>query len=158
MQIQSCPSWQPSPASSEGFMHTLIQDLRYALRQLRQSPGFTMAAVLTLAIGIGANASGYSVMDAVVLRPLAVPDMSRVLTVQEQQNRGDLKPVALANYEDWTRQSKSFEKLAVHSIANMSLTGAGDAAAIEADYASLNFFSVMRANALIGRLFDQSET
>ena len=139
-------------------MHTLLQDLRYAVRQLRQSPGFTLAAVLTLAIGIGANTAGYSIMDAVVLRPLAVPEMNRLLTVQEQQNRGDLKPVALANYEDWQNQNQSFEELAVHSTANMSLTGAGDAAHIEAEYVSPSFFSVMRTKALIGRIFEQGET
>jgi predicted permease len=139
-------------------MHALLQDLRYSLRQLRQSPGFTLAAVLTLAIGIGANTAGYSIMDAVVLRPLAVPEMNRVLTVQEQQNHGDLKPVALANYEDWQSQNHSFEELAVHSTANMSLTGAGDAAHIEAEYVSPDFFSVMRTKALIGRIFEQGET
>ena len=139
-------------------MHALLQDLRYAVRQLRQSPGFTLAAVLTLAIGIGANTAGYSIMDAVVLRPLAVPEMNRVLTIQEQQNHGDLKPVALANYEDWQSQNHSFEELAVHSTANMSLTGAGDAAHIEAEYVSPNFFSVMRTKALIGRIFEQGET
>jgi putative ABC transport system permease protein len=139
-------------------MVTLLQDLRYALRQLRQSPGFTLAAVLTLAIGIGANTATFSIMDAVVLRPLAMPELDRVLTVQEQQNRGDLKPVALANYEDWRSQNRSFEELAVHSSANMSLTGAGDATHVQAEYASPNFFSVMRANALIGHLFGQEET
>jgi len=142
----------------EDFMHALLQDRRYAVRQLRQSPGFTLAAVLTLAIGIGANTAGYSIMDAVVLRPLAVPEMNRVLTIQEQQNHGDLKPVALANYEDWQSQNHSFEELAVHSTANMSLTGAGDAAHIEAEYVSPNFFSVMRTKALIGRIFEQGET
>jgi predicted permease len=84
--------------------------------------------------------------------------MNRVLTIQEQQNHGDLKPVALANYEDWQSQNHSFEELAVHSTANMSLTGAGDAAHIEAEYVSPNFFSVMRTKALIGRIFEQGET
>jgi putative ABC transport system permease protein len=139
-------------------LQTVLQDLRYALRQLRQSPGFTLAAVLTLAIGIGTNTAGFSVMDALMLRPLAVPDLDRVMTLVEQQNHGDLKPVALANYEDWQRQSRSFEELAVHSSAGMSLTGAGDAASVTVDIASPNFFSVLRANALIGRIFDQSET
>jgi putative ABC transport system permease protein len=139
-------------------MHALLQDLRYALRQLRQSPGFTLAAVLTLAIGIGANTALFSVMDAVVLHPLAVPDLNRVMTIQEQQNRGDLKRAALANYEDWQHQSHSFEELAVHTNADMSLTGAGDAAHIEAEYVSPNFFSLLRANPLIGRIFEQGET
>jgi putative ABC transport system permease protein len=139
-------------------MHTLLQDLRYAMRQLRQSPGFTLIAVLTLAIGIGTNTAGYSTMDALVLRPLAVPDLKSVVTIQEQQNRGDLKQVALGNYEDWQRQSHSFEELAVYSHADMSLTGAGDAASVRAEYASPSFFPVMRANALLGRAFEEAET
>jgi putative ABC transport system permease protein len=139
-------------------MQTLLQDLRYSWRQLRQSPGFTIAAVLTLAIGIGANTASFSIMDAVVLRPLAVPDLDRVLTVDEQQNRGDLKPVALANFEDWANESRSFEELAVHRTVDMSLTGVGDAAHVQAELASPSFFAVMRATPLTGRVFNESET
>ncbi len=139
-------------------MQTVLQDLRFALRQLRQSPGFTLAAVLSLAIGIGANTASFSIMDAVVLRPLAVPDLDHVMTVQEQQNRGDLKPVALGNYEDWRQQTRSFEDLAVHRSAAMALTGAGDAEQVQAEYTSPNFFSVMRAEPLLGRVFNQDET
>jgi len=87
-------------------MQTVLQDLRYAVRQLWKSPGFTLAAILTLTIGIGANTAIFSMMDAIVLRPLAVPDMNRVVTVAEQQVRGGYQRVALANYEDWTRQSR----------------------------------------------------
>ena len=139
-------------------MQVLLQDLRYALRQLRKSPGFTIAAVLTLAIGIGANTAIFSVMDAVVLRPLAVPEMNRVVTVSEQQNHGDAKPVALGNFEDWQRQSRSFEEMAVRSSADLSLTGAGDAAHVQAEFTSPSFFSVLRTNASMGRIFEKSET
>ena len=66
-------------------MHTLLQDLRYAFRQLWKSPGFTIAAVLSLAIGIGINTAIFSNMDAVVLHPLAVPQLDRVVTVAEQK-------------------------------------------------------------------------
>ena len=106
-------------------MHTLLQDLRYAMRQLRQSPGFTLAAVLTLAIGIGANTAGFSMMDAVIFRPLAVPDLKNVVVVYEQKNHGEDRQIALADFADWQRQSRSFEELAVYSNSRMSLTGAG---------------------------------
>jgi len=139
-------------------MQTLYEDLRYALRQLRQSPGFTITAVLTLAIGIGANAGLFSVMDAVVFRPLAVPHLDRVMTVYEQQNRGDNERVALANFADWQRQSRSFEEMAVHTNADMSLTGAGDAAHVQAEYASPSFFSVLQTSAFLGRYFGPGET
>ena len=137
---------------------TTLHDIRHALRQLRKSPGFTITAILTLAIGIGANTAGFSVMDAVVLRPLAVPELNHVVTIYEQQNHGDAQSVALANFEDWQRQSRSFEDLAVRRDADMSLTGAGDAAHVQAVYASPSFFSVMRTSAFLGRVFDKSET
>jgi putative ABC transport system permease protein len=139
-------------------MQTMLQDLRYAVRQLRKSPGFTIAAALTLAIGIGANTAIFSIMDAVVLRPLAVPDLNQVMTVYEQQNRADSQQVALGNFADWQRQSRSFEEMAVRSPADMSLTGAGDAAHVQAELTTPSFFRVMRTNAFLGRVFDSSET
>jgi putative ABC transport system permease protein len=125
---------------------------------LRKSPGFTIAAALTLAIGIGANTAIFSIMDAVVLRPLAVPDLNQVMTVYEQQNRADSHQVALGNFADWQRQSRSFEDMAVRSPIDMSLTGAGDAAHVQAELTTPAFFSVLRTNAFLGRIFDQSET
>jgi putative ABC transport system permease protein len=143
---------------SGNSMYTVLQDLRYAVRQLRQSPGFTLAAVLTLALGIGANTASFSIMDAVILRPLDIPDLDHVLTVQEQQGRGELKPAALANYEDWQRQNRSFEELSVYRSTAMALTGAGDAEQVQAGQVSPNFFSVVRANPILGRVFYPSET
>jgi putative ABC transport system permease protein len=139
-------------------MRTVLHDLRYALRQLRQTPGFTVAAVLSLAIGIGANTASFSIMDAVILRPLAVPDLNRVLTVQEQQSGDEMKPVALANYEDWIRLNRSFEQLAVHRSTDMALTGAGEAEHVQAELASPSFFPVLRTKPFLGRVFGESET
>ena len=140
------------------LLQDLFQDLQFAIRQLRKSPGFTITAVLTLAIGIGVNTAGFSIMDAVVLRPLAVPDLNRVVTIDERQNQGDSQQVALADFEDWQRQSHSFEELAVRNETDMSLTGAGDAARVRVDITSPSFFRVMRTNAFLGRVFDESET
>jgi predicted permease len=142
----------------QSLLPNLLQDLRYAVRQLWKSPGFTITAVLTLAIGIGVNTASFSIMDAVVLRPLAVPDLDHVVVVYEQQNHGDPQQVALANFADWQRQSRSFEELAVREPADMSLTGAGDAAHVQAEYTSPSFFSILRTNALLGRVFNASET
>jgi putative ABC transport system permease protein len=136
----------------------LLQDLEYAVRQLWKSPGFTITAVLTLAIGIGVNTASFSIMDAVVLRPLAVPDLNRVMILYEQQNHGDSLPVALANFTDWQHQSRSFEEMALFSDADFSLTGAGDAAHVRAEFTSPSFFSVLRTSAFMGRVFDSSET
>ena len=139
-------------------MEILFQDMRYAIRQLLKSPGFTITAVLTLAIGIGVNTASFSIMDAVVLRPLAVPDLNRVVVVYEQQNHRDPQQVTLADFEDWKRQSRSFEELAVRRGADMSLTGAGDATHVRAEYASPSFFSVLRTKAFLGRVFNETET
>jgi putative ABC transport system permease protein len=139
------------------FLETLSRDLRYAFRQLRKSPGFTLTSILTLAIGIGVNTAIFSMMDAIVLRPLAVPDLNRVVTVAEEHGSGDYRQVALANYESWLQQSHSFENLAVRNYASVSLTGAGDAAHVEAEYTSANFFDVMRAQPLLGRVYLGSE-
>ncbi len=139
-------------------MHSFLQDLRYALRQLRKSPGFAITAVLTLAVGIGANAGIFSMMDAVVLRPLAVPEMNQVVTIYAWQAHNDESGVTLADFADWQRQSRSFEELAVREPADMSLTGAGDAAHISADLTTPAFFSVLRTNAFLGRVFTHSET
>ena len=142
-------------------MHTLVQDLRYAVRQLWKSPGFTIAAVLSLAIGIGINTATFSNMDAVVLHPLAVPQLDRVVTVAEQNARSSYasgyEQVALANYQDWKRQSRSFESLAVRTPADMTLTGNGDAAHVEATLTSANFFTVLRATPQLGRVYSQAE-
>ncbi len=131
-------------------------DVRYAARQLRKSPGFTITAMLTLAVGIGANTAIFSSMDAVVLRPLAVPAMDRVVTVTEQTSAG-YQQVALANYADWARGSRSFEELSARTSADMSLTGAGDAAGVSAALTSASFFRVLRVQAVLGRVFTEDE-
>ena len=137
-------------------MRTMLQDLRYALRQLLKSPWFTSASVLTLTIGIGANTALFSSMDAVVMHPLAVPQLDRVMAVAEEQD-GRYHWVTLGNFEDWSRQSRSFEQMALFGRAGMTMTGEGDAGHVEAARASANFFSVLRTPALLGRSFIASD-
>ena len=135
---------------------SLWRDIRYAARQLRKSPGFTLTVIATLAIGIGVNVAIFSSMDAVVLRPLAVPALDHVMVVAEQQQRGK-EPVSLADFNDLRRQNRSFEDLAVLQGVDYTLSGAGDAAQISADLVSSSFFSVLRTQAFLGRVFDESE-
>jgi putative ABC transport system permease protein len=134
----------------------VMRDVRYAWRKLMKSPGFTIIATFTIALGIGANTAIFSSMDGVVLRPLAVPAMDRVVTIAEQDHGGD-RQVALANYEDWKRESHSFEELSVRTDDDMSMTGAGDAAHIEAALTSASFFTVLRTQAVLGRIFGDDE-
>jgi putative ABC transport system permease protein len=144
------------------FLEVLTRDLRYSFRQLWKYPGFTLTTVGTLAIGIGVNTAIFTMMDAVVLRPLAVPDLSRVVTVAEEQGRGDYRQVALANYESWKQQSRSFEDLAVRNSVSFSMTGdttgEGQAAHVAAALTSANFFRVLRTDPLLGRVYQESET
>jgi putative ABC transport system permease protein len=139
-------------------MHSFFEDLQFAARQLRKSPGFTATAVISLAIGIGINTSMYSNMDAVILRPLAVPQLHRVMTIAEQRKSGDLHWVALANYIDWQRQSRSFESFAVYKQASMALTGADGSAGVQAELTSPSFFSVLHVQPLLGRVFTQGDS
>lgn len=134
-------------------------DLKYAWRQVRKSPGFALTAVLTLAIGIGVNAAVFSAMDAIVLRPLAVPDLHRVMTVAEDRGRGKYQYewVTAANFADWQRQSRSFESLALYSRNEMSLTGSGEAAHVTAARISSGFFGVMKLSPFMGRVFRADE-
>ena len=132
-------------------------DVRHAWRQLAASPGFTVTAVPTIAVGIGANTSIFSSMDAVVLRPLAVPALDRVVTVFARQDQGGDEGVALADYGDWTRRARSFEEMAVRTSADMSLTGAGDAVHVEAALTSGGFFSLLRTPAVLGRVYTAAE-
>jgi putative ABC transport system permease protein len=135
----------------------MLNDLKFALRQLRKSPAFALAAILTLAIGISANVAVFSLMDAIVLRPLAVPDMNRVVTVDETLDHNETIRPSFGNFEDWVRQSRSFENLAIHTDAFFSLTGAGDAAHVQAAQISPNFFDVLRVQPLLGRAFRAEE-
>ena len=138
-------------------MRNLLQDIRYAARQLFKSPGFTLAAVLTLTVGIGANTALFSSMDAVVMHPLAVPRLDRVMYVSEEQD-GRPQWVTLGNFGDWRRQGRSFEQLSEFGRADMSMTGAGDAAHVEVARTSADFFSVLRTPALLGRTFVSGDT
>lgn len=137
-------------------LETAARELRFALRQLWKSPGFTITAAATIALGIGANTAIFSSMDAVVLRPLAVPALDRVVVVAEQDQNGP-RQAALANYEDWKRDNHAFEEMAVRTEDDMTLTGAGEAARVRATLTSASFFPVLRTQALLGRVYTDSE-
>src|SRR6516225_8207345 len=109
-------------------METLWLDLRYALRMLVKQPGFTAIAVLTFALGIGANAAIFSVVNAVLLRPLPYPDPDRVVALWESRpSDGDAHSrVAPANFLDWRQRTRVFQGLAAFGSAGFNLTGSGE--------------------------------
>ena len=92
-----------------------MSDLRFAFRQLRKSPGFTLIAVLTLALGIGANTAIFSIINAVLLRPLPYPEADRIMVLNESSGPGQDFSVALPDYFDWQNENTVFEHLAAHT-------------------------------------------
>ena len=108
-------------------MRWIIQDLRYGFRQMRKSPGFALIAVLTLALGIGANTAVFSVVDTVLLRPLPYDHPERLALISETESvaPNDELGVAAQEYLDYRDQNRSFSALAAFESTGMNLTGAG---------------------------------
>jgi putative ABC transport system permease protein len=133
-------------------LQTLLQDLRYAFRLLAKSPGFTAIAVLTLALGIGANTAIFTVVNAVLLRPLEFRDPARLVMVAEKSQYPTLS-TSYQNYVDWRDQSHSFESLEATRGATITLTGAGEPERLNLRMATAPLFPLLGVNAVIGRTF-----
>jgi predicted permease len=140
-------------------METLIQDIRYGFRVLRKNPGFTAAAILTLALGIGANTAIFSVVDAVLVRPLPYPEPQRMFMVcQTRPELGATKNgVSFPNYLDWTRTTTSFEALAALRGTTFALAGNGAATYVEAAAVTASYFPVFRVQPLLGRTLEAGD-
>jgi len=126
-------------------MNGLFQDVIYGLRMMRKSPGVTSLAVITLALGIGANTAIFSNVNALLLRPFAFPDLDRVTVVYEtvpKQDADDVK-AAPANFRDWTEQNKTFDYLAAVHGWDANLTGQGVAERVEGYQVTAHFFTLL---------------
>src|SRR5882757_7647935 len=133
-------------------MATLLQDLRYAIRLLAKSPGFTAIAVLTLALGIGANTAIFTVVNAVLLRPLGFRDPSSLVLVAEKSAYPTVS-TSYQNYVDWRDQSHSFESMEATRGTTITLTGSGEPERLNARMATAPLFSLLGVNAILGRTF-----
>jgi putative ABC transport system permease protein len=136
-----------------------MNDLRFALRQLRKSPGFTLIAVLTLALGIGANTAIFSVIYAVLLRPLPYPDGDRIMIVTETDANQPQISVSFPDYVDWRRDNTSFENLALSRRESFNLSGLQGRAPeqISGALVTANFFKVIGLTPQLGRVFTEEE-
>ncbi|OLE97158.1 MAG: hypothetical protein AUG75_11610, partial [Cyanobacteria bacterium 13_1_20CM_4_61_6] len=145
------------PVNSGGVaIDTILHDLRYALRVLGRNPGFTFIAILTLALGIGANTAIFSVVNAVLLRPLEFRDPSRLVIVAEKSSF----PVISTSYQnwlDWRQQSQSFESLEATRGTTLTLTGAGEPERLNARMATAGLFPLLGVNMMVGRSFGADE-
>lgn len=138
------------------MLNGLWQDVRFSLRTLTRTPAFTCAAVVALALGIGANTAIFSVVHALILRPLPYPDANRLVMVWEWAKLRSTKPnvVAAGNYVDWVRDAKSFDALSAVSGGSWILTGQGEPEQLPAQLVTPNFFEVVRVPPVMGRGFE----
>jgi putative ABC transport system permease protein len=146
-------------AAWESFVDRCGQDLRFSIRRLRKSPGFTVVAVLTLALGIGANTAIFSVVNTVLLRPMPYKEADRLVTVWgENKAKGyDLDLVSSLDYADWRSENHTFESMGAATDKMYALTGAGEPAAVIGYEFSPDFFEVLGVPPLLGRTFAQDE-
>lgn len=143
-------------------MDNLIQDFRYALRLLRKSPGFTLVALLTLALGIGANTTIFTVVNAVLLRPLPVEDPERLVAVlgtdvKNSTAQQQFLPMSNLNYQDLRDQNDMLSGMAAFTGTGVSLSGGGNPEQLNATLASYNYFQVLGVHALVGNTFDPEQ-
>lgn len=136
-------------------METLWQDIRYGLRMLRRNPGFAVVAILTLAIGIGANVAIFSVINGILLRPLPFPESQRLVTIWETDtNRNVVRGTASpAEFLDWQQMNHSFENLSGSRVLYLTITGSGDPERVWGSEVSNNFFRMLRVSPAMGRDF-----
>ncbi len=138
-------------------MNGFFQDLRYAVRQLRKSPGFTAVAVATLALGIGANTGIFSVVEGVVLAPLHYFQPDRLVMVWETNPRFPRVSDSYPNFQDWQRGARSFERMAAFRQQGADLTFPGAASHLNSSQITAGFFSTLGAELALGREFTHQE-
>ena len=141
-------------------MRTLLQDIRYGMRMLAKAPGFTAIAVLTLALGIGANTAIFSVINSVLLEPLPFKNSAQLVDLHETESAPGAFPLDGADYLDWQAQNKAFSSMSLYAYASsMSYSaGAGDLPEAAAAIATqVNFFDTLGVQPLIGRAFAKGE-
>jgi putative ABC transport system permease protein len=146
-------NWQS--AIGNDLMETLFKDIQYAVRNLLKHPGFAAVAVITLALGIGANTAMFSVINGVLIRPLPYQQPERLVTIwEESPERGMYQlPVSFANMSDWVTQNHVFDQISAYTFTNLNLTGAGEPVRLSGVRASANLFPLVGAAPMLGRTF-----
>lgn len=134
-------------------MNSLIQDVSYAFRRLRSTPGFSLIAIVTLALGIGANSAIFSVINAVLLQALPYHEPDRLVLLSEHTDQFPLLSASYLNFADWRSQAQSFTGMAAVRNLGMNLTGAGDAERLTAQMVTANMFELLGVQPFRGRTF-----
>src|SRR5207244_6667613 len=136
----------------------MLQDLGYGARMLLKNPGFTLIAVITLALGIGANTAIFSVVNAVVLRPLPFAEPERLVWLWDTQPQLPTAPAALPDFLDWKEQNRSFEHLAAYLSGNMFLDAGDGITDTPVGLVTPELFSVFYVSPILGRTFTKEGT
>jgi MacB-like periplasmic core domain len=148
---------QVREARAGAWLDSLLQDLRYAARMLRKNPAFTAIAVLTLALGIGANTAMFTLADSILLRPLPYRSPHQLVWITEESSNGDSTGVSWPNFQDWKRLNAVFSGMAGYRDARMSLAGNGYPSLIDGRYVTANYFELIGISPILGRVFQPDE-
>lgn len=138
-------------------MDTLLQDIRYGVRMVAKSPSFAAIAILTVALGIGANTALFSVVNGVLLNPLPYQQPDRLVAIYAKSKEFSRYSISYPNFLDWVRNQRSFSSLAAFRLDNYNLTGMGEPERVKAEMISANFFSLLGVNPVAGRLLRPEE-
>ena len=136
-------------------MTAMLQDIRYALRQLYKDPGFTAVAVVTLALGIGANAALFSIVSGVLLNRLPYPQPERLVTLSESKPNFDYGSISYPNFRDWQKENRTFSSMAIYRGYAFSLTGSGEPMQVNGGFVSSELFPLLGVKPWIGRTCPQ---
>ncbi|MGH9745228.1 MAG: ADOP family duplicated permease [Candidatus Acidiferrales bacterium] len=143
---------------SRGFwLETLWSDVRYGARMMARSPGFTIVAILTLALGIGANTAIFSVVNGVLLNPLPFPQSEQLVTLSESKPNFATGSISYLNFRDWQKDNHTFSSMAISRPISFSLTGSGEAEQLKAELLSSDYFTLLGVKPVIGRMFAPGE-
>ena len=140
-----------------GSLDRLMQDLRFGVRTLAKSRGFTAVAILTLALGIGANTALFSVVNGVLLNPLPYPQPDQLVTLHESKPNFDAGSISWLNFRDWRKDNSTFSMMGLWRNFSFILTGAGEAEQLRAQLISSDFLPLLGVKPVIGRFFDEGE-
>ena len=136
---------------------SIAQDLRYGVRMLAKAPVFSFIAILTLALGIGANTAIFSVFNGVLLKPLPFHDPDQLVSLFEKIPNFDNGSISYPNFKDWRRMNRTFADIAVYRSTGFNLSGNGEPERMHGEMISASFFRILGVNPLLGRNFSDDE-
>jgi predicted permease len=144
-------------AWGSGFLDRLTQDLQFGARMIAKSPGFAVIAIMTLALGIGANTALFSVVNGVLLNPLPYPEPEQLVTLHESKPNFDSGSISFLNFRDWRKENTTFSMMGISRGYAFGLTGAGEPEQVRSEFVSTDFFPLLGVKPVIGRLFEEGE-